>query len=418
MKQLEKLLKKTAVSRPSKTTSRQIVVFKTQQDYRQCLKMLNVNGIKPVKSVDSHRLICCHFHRSTDMKKIKQHPSVAYIQRDSKVKAHAIKPAVTKRGGARKRKVTKKNSLVDAAKIPWNVSRVKSPRLWNRTMGQGVKVAIIDTGIAKHPDLCIAGGVNTITGGSFQDDNGHGTHVAGIAAATGRQKIYGNAPKVKLFAVKVLDQNGNGFVSDIVEGIDWCLKRGIKVMNMSFGLTGSGNNKALQDAIKRAAKQGAVISASAGNEGTTFSPLIDAPARYPETIAVAATDRLNRVADFSSRGNGISVAAPGVNILSTLPGDEYGKMSGTSMSAPHVTGGAALLRSLFPRMSPAEIKRRFEASALRIQGGRQAVGAGLLQVAPAAVASGYRVPSKAQRLKKAKSVSRPVLLIPSGQSKG
>ncbi|PQP89326.1 hypothetical protein CPT76_14525 [Paenibacillus sp. AR247] len=220
VKQLEKLLKKTAVSRPSKTTSRQIVVFKTQQDYRQCLDILNANGIKPVKAVDSHRLICCHFHRSTDMEKIKQHPRVAYVQRDAKVKAHAIKPAAAaKRGGANK--ATKKSALVDTAKIPWNVSRVKSPELWNRTMGRGVKVAIIDTGIAKHPDLCIAGGVNTITGGSFQDDNGHGTHVAGIAAATGRQKIFGNAPKVKLFAVKVLDQNGNGFVSDIVEGIDW-----------------------------------------------------------------------------------------------------------------------------------------------------------------------------------------------------
>ncbi|MBB3126300.1 minor extracellular protease Epr [Paenibacillus rhizosphaerae] len=415
MKQLEKLLKKSAVSRPSKTTSRQIVVFKTQQDYHQCLDMLNANGIKPVKSVDSHRLICCHFHRSTDMEKIKQHPRVAYVQRDAKVKAHAIKPAAVKRGGARK--AAKKRALVDTAKIPWNVSRVKSPELWNRTMGQGVKVAIIDTGIAKHPDLCIAGGVNTITGGSFQDDNGHGTHVAGIAAATGRQKIFGNAPQVKLFAVKVLDQNGNGFVSDIVEGIDWCLKRGIKVMNMSFGLTGSGNSKALRDAVKRAAKQGAVISASAGNEGTTFSPLIDAPARYPETIAVAATDRADRVADFSSRGNGISVAAPGVDILSTLPGGTYGRMSGTSMSAPHVTGGAALLRALSPRMRPAEIKRRFEASALQIPGGRQAVGAGLLQVAPAAVASGRRFPSKGQRLKKAKSASRPVLLIPSGRSK-
>ncbi|GIO53555.1 S8 family peptidase [Paenibacillus cineris] len=421
MKQLEKLLKKTAVSRPSKTTSRQIVVFKTQQDYRQCLDILNANGIKPVKAVDSHRLICCHFHRSTDMEKIKQHPRIAYVQRDAKVKAHAIKPAAAaKRGGSNK--ATKKSVLVDTAKIPWNVSRVKSPELWNQTMGRGVKVAIIDTGIAKHPDLCIAGGVNTITGGSFQDDNGHGTHVAGIAAATGRQKIFGNAPKVKLFAVKVLDQNGNGFVSDIVEGIDWCLKRGIKVMNMSFGLTGSGNNKALQDAIKRAAKQGAVISASAGNEGTMFSPLIDAPARYPETIAVAATDRANRVADFSSRGNGISVAAPGVDILSTLPGGTYGKMSGTSMAAPHVTGGAALLRALFPRMRPAEIKRRFEASALQIPGGRQAAGAGLLQVAPAAVipaavASGSRFPSKTRRLKKAKSASRPVLLIPSGRSK-
>ncbi|MFB9277306.1 S8 family peptidase [Cohnella cellulosilytica] len=356
--------------RPASRAERRNIVFRRAQDYRACLKQLSAEGIRPLKQVDSMRMICCHGDKSAGWKQLSSHPRIALVERDRKVKAHGLG-----------RVALPGLSAVVKSRITWNVNRVKAPPAWPAAnFGAAIKIAILDTGIARHPDLAIAGGVNTITGKSYADDNGHGTHVAGIAAATGRKRIYGVAPKVELYAVKVLDENGSGFISDIVEGIDWCLSRGIRILNMSFGL--SADSALLRNAIRQARRRGAVIVASAGNSGTAL-PQIDAPARYPETIAVAATTRANRPASFSSRGRGIDIAAPGVSILSTWPGGTYRRESGTSMSAPHVTGAAALLRGVRPKLSATEVARRLKKAALAIPGGKRAVGSGLLQIEPA-----------------------------------
>ncbi len=377
MKALSKQLCDSAKRMPSMRTERRNIVLHRKEDYRRCLKQLTSAGIKPVKTVDSLNFICYHADRAINRKLLHDHPRVAYVEKDLKVKSHGIG-----RSKSKSKSISVSASSVNKARIPWNISRVRAPETWNTAdFGEGVKVAIVDTGIARHPDLRIAGGVNTLGGKSFADDNGHGTHVAGIAGATGSRKIYGVAPKVKLYAVKVLDATGSGFVSDIVEGIDWCLARGIKIMNMSFGL--NEDSQLLRDAVRRARSQDAVMVASAGNSGKQFKR-IDAPARYPETIAVAATTRGNRVADFSSRGRGIEVAAPGVNILSTWLRGTYRRLSGTSMSSPHVTGAAALLRSIRPGLSASKVSRVLKKTALPIPGGVKAVGSGLLQVAPAA----------------------------------
>lgn len=375
MKDLAKLLCSSVKRKNSFRTERRNIVFHREQDYRRCLNRLSADGIKPVKAIDSIRFICCHADRAHSWNHLHDHPRVAYVERDRKVKAHGMRACPIA-------------VPIVRARIPWNINRVQAPQAWKSArFGCDVKVGIVDTGIARHPDLRIAGGVNTITGKSFADDNGHGTHVAGIAAATGNRRIYGIAPRAKLYAVKVLDNEGVGFVSDIVEGIDWCLSRGIKIMNMSFGL--NGDSQLLKDAIRRARKQGAVIVASAGNSGSLFKQ-IDAPARYPETIAVAATSRSNRVADFSSRGKGIDIAAPGVNILSTWLNGTYKRETGTSMSSPHVTGAAVLLRGIKPGMSPSEVARKIKKGALRIPGGSNAVGCGMLQIANAAKAKGRK----------------------------
>ncbi|MCD9021277.1 S8 family peptidase [Cohnella silvisoli] len=369
MKALARQLCDSAKRKPSLRTERRNIVLHRKEDYRRCLKQLSIAGIKPVKVVDSLNFICYHADRASNWKQLHGHPRVAYVEKDLKVKSHVIGHSAVK-------------TAVNKARIPWNVSRVRAPEAWKTAnFGSGIKVAIVDTGIARHPDLRIAGGVNTLDGKSFADDNGHGTHVAGITAATGSRRIYGVAPKVKLYAVKVLDATGTGFISDIVEGIDWCLARGIKIMNMSFGL--SGDSQLLRDAVRKARSQGAVMIASAGNSGTMLKR-IDAPARYPETIAVAATTRGNRVAYFSSRGRGVDIAAPGVHILSTWLGGTYRSESGTSMSSPHVTGAAALLRRINPRLSASEVSQRLKKAALKITGGSNAVGRGLLQIAPAA----------------------------------
>ncbi len=356
--------------KPTSRAERRNVVFHRAQDYRDCLKQLSAEGVRPLKKVDSMRMICCRGDQSADWKQLSRHPRIALVERDRKVKAHGLGRIAAPR-----------ISAVVKSRIPWNVSRVKAPPAWPASgFGATIKVGILDTGIARHPDLAIAGGVNTITGKSFADDNGHGTHVAGIVAAMGRRKIYGVAPKVELYAVKVLDANGSGFISDIIEGIDWCLSRGIRIMNMSFGLT--GESALLRKAIRHARRRGAVIVASAGNSGTAL-PQIDAPARYPETIAVAATTRANRAASFSSRGKGIDIAAPGVSILSTWLNGTYRRESGTSMSAPHVTGAAALLRGVRPHLGAAEVARKLKKAALKIPGGKNAVGFGLVQIEPA-----------------------------------
>ncbi len=371
MNPLVKQLSLTVKRKPTSRTERRNIVFRRIQDYHACLKQLTAAGSRPLKQVDSMRMICCHSSKSADWASLQKHPRISLIERDRRVKAHGLVNANLSR-----------ISAIVKSRIPWNVNRVKAPPAWPAShSGASIKVAILDTGIARHPDLAIAGGVNTITGKSYADDNGHGTHVAGIAAATGRRKIYGVAPKVELYAVKVLDANGSGFISDIIEGIEWCLARGIRILNMSFGL--AGDSTLLRNAIRQAKRRGAVIVASAGNSGTAL-PQIDAPARYPETIAVAATTRANRVASFSSRGKGIDLAAPGVSILSTWLNGTYRRESGTSMSAPHVTGAAALLRGVRPKLTATEIARRLKATALRIPGGKNAVGSGLLQIEPAA----------------------------------
>ncbi|BBI33119.1 S8 family peptidase [Cohnella abietis] len=369
MNVITKQLCRSAKSHPSIRTERRYIVLHRARDYHHCLKELKSSGITPVKTIESLRLICCHIDRSTKWNAIHNNSRVAYVGRDHIVKAHGLKQAQSK-------------DTIIKARIPWNIRRVLAPPVWKASnQGSNIKLGIIDTGIARHPDLKIAGGVNTINGKSFHDDNGHGTHVAGIAAATGHQKIYGIAPKVSLYAVKVLDATGSGYITDIVEGINWCLANGIKIMNMSFGST--ADSKLLKDTIRRARKQGAVMIASAGNSGHFFRQ-IDAPARYPETIAVAATTIKNRVAFFSSRGSGIDIAAPGVNILSTWLKGTYRRESGTSMSSPHVTGAAALLRGIKPNLSATKLILRLTKNALRIPGGVSAVGNGLLQVAPAA----------------------------------
>lgn len=192
--------------------------------------------------------------------------------------------------------------------------------------------------------------------------------------------MYGVAPNVKLYAVKALDRYGSGYVSDIVDAIEWCIRNKMNVINMSFGIVSGQHSDLLRQAIKRAAKQGIIISASAGNEGPNTTT-IDEPASFPETIAVAATNRLNQIADYSNRGMGIDVAAPGTEILSTWLNGKYAIMSGTSMSSPHVAGGAALLLSVRPKLSSARVTTVFRKWSVPLNGYLPiAQGSGLLRL--------------------------------------
>ncbi len=240
--------------------------------------------------------------------------------------------------------------------LPWGVDRIDGELAWASATGAGVKVAVVDTGIdLTHPDLSanIKGGYNAINPSkSAKDDNGHGTHVAGtIAASNNGIGVIGVAPQAELYAVKVLDRRGSGWVSDIIEGLDWAVANDIDVINMSLGL--SSNVSAFADAIARVDAAGIVQVGAAGND--SGGP-VGYPAAYPQVIAVSAVDSADGLAYFSSVGPEVDLAAPGVAITSTYKGGAYRDFNGTSMASPHVAGSAALVLSARGSLTVAQVK--------------------------------------------------------------
>ncbi len=234
--------------------------------------------------------------------------------------------------------------------LTWGIKRVKAPAAWDVTEGQGVTdgkrvtVAVIDTGIKSgHPDLAgqVVGGYNAIEDtekdGSWEDDNGHGTHVAGtIGAKRDGRGVVGVAPKVKLYGVKVLDSEGSGTLSDVIKGVIWAANNDMQVANMSLG--SPSPSEMLHRAVRYAAARSVVVVAAAGNSGAA----VGYPGAYPETIAVAAMDWEDKITDFSSRGDAVDFIAPGLFVVSTWLNNNTVSLSGTSMAAPHVAGLAAL----------------------------------------------------------------------------
>ncbi|WP_245830976.1 S8 family peptidase [Sediminibacillus massiliensis] len=239
---------------------------------------------------------------------------------------------------------------------------------WDITRGSsGQEIAVLDTGVDyNHPDL----DGKTIRGYDFidndytpQDLNGHGTHVAGTAAAETNNGtgVSGMAPNTAILAVRVLDASGNGSLADIADGIRYAADAGAEVINLSLGC--DCNTRTLENAVDYAWSQGATVIAAAGNDGvsTTFEP-----ASYSNVIAVGAVDRYDRRASFSNYGAWVDVTAPGVDIAATVPNRGYAYMSGTSMASPHVAGLAGLLAG--QGRSNSEIRQAIEQTADPISG--------------------------------------------------
>lgn len=245
--------------------------------------------------------------------------------------------------------------------------------------GDGVLVGDVDTGIDyNNPALGggfgssyrVVGGYDFVNNDSDpMDDNGHGTHVAGIIGANG-DTLRGVAPDVKFLAVKVLNADGSGYASDVIAGIEYCLDPdnnpetddAVDVINMSLGGAPFFDNP--QDsAVNNATSAGVLSVVSAGNNGIIGYGTIESPGTSETALTVGACDSVDRIADFSSLGpdpihSSIKpeVVAPGVRILSTILNNETAIWSGTSMAAPHVTGVAALLKQEHPLWTPEEIK--------------------------------------------------------------
>ncbi|MBI4303982.1 MAG: S8 family peptidase [Chloroflexi bacterium] len=261
-----------------------------------------------------------------------------------------------------------------AETLPWGIDRIDADLVWGTTTGDPIKVGIIDTGIdVKHPDLIVnlKGGVSTVWyTTSYDDDNGHGTHVAGIVGAVDNEiGVIGVGPKIDLYGIKVLDRRGSGYLSDIVEGLDWSIKNGMQVVNLSLGV--DTYNASFEAAIKRVSAAGIVIVAAAGNNGGA----VGYPAKFAEVIAVSATDSSDKITTWSSRGTEVDLAAPGASIYSTYRGAKYKSLSGTSMASPHVAGVAALVLTTAIGTwdldgdgiwDPAEVQNKLEATAEQV----------------------------------------------------
>lgn len=234
----------------------------------------------------------------------------------------------------------------------WGVEHIESDYafLHNPTItGAQVKVAVIDSGIdIDHPDLAAtyAGGYDFVNNDNNpDDDNGHGTHCAGtIAGVADGQGVVGVAPGVQLYALKVLDRNGSGSFSDVIAALEWCIDNGIHVTSNSYGSDGDPGF-IVEQAFIDAYEAGILNVAAAGNSGDSSGTgnNVGYPARYNSVIAVAAVNKSNSRPSFSSTGPAVEVSAPGTQIYSTLPNNDYGSYSGTSMACPHTAGMAALL---------------------------------------------------------------------------
>lgn len=226
----------------------------------------------------------------------------------------------------------------------WGPQKIQAPAAWAfSTSSPNVKIAVLDTGIdLNHQDLFgkVLTSVNYSSSSTTSDVYGHGTHVSGSATAItnnniGIAGVGGSSP---LINVKVLDDSGSGTWDGVASGIVWAADNGANIINMSLGSTSA--TSAVESAVNYAWGKGVLIAAAAGNNGNT-TPFY--PAYYANSIAVAATDSNDQLASFSNRGDWVDVAAPGVNILSSLPGNQYASWNGTSMATPHVSGLAALL---------------------------------------------------------------------------
>ncbi|MEU9604439.1 type VII secretion-associated serine protease mycosin [Streptomyces sp. NPDC048057] len=275
--------------------------------------------------------------------------------------------------------------------VPWSLQRVMLEELWKQSTGKGVNVAVIDTGVdITHPQL--RGAVDAKSGANLlpkknkkgeeinvgkadgtDDAIGHGTKVAGIIAA---RKIDGSgfvglAPGARIIPIKQNDADGNGSASTLADAVDHAVAKGAHVINISQDTAGAVEpDTVLKRAIQRALAENIVVVASAGNDGGGGNIKQTYPASFDGVLAVAASDRNNERAPFSQSGDFVDIAAPGVDMVSTVPGGGHCADNGTSFSAPYVAGIAALIKAKHPKWTQQQIVAQMQQTAERATGGQ------------------------------------------------
>ncbi|USG63816.1 S8 family peptidase [Brevibacillus ruminantium] len=266
----------------------------------------------------------------------------------------------------------------------WNLPMIGMEKSWDITQGSSkVVVAIVDTGLdLKHPEFKdkVVDGYNVLEDNNHpEDDNGHGTHVAGVIAArtNNANGVAGMSWNSKLMPIKAIGSDGAGSAYDIAQGIYWATDHGADVINLSVG--NYTPSAALQEACRYAFERNVVLVAASGNDASEQPSY---PANYKEVLSVAAVDHNKERADFSNYGDSVDVAAPGVDIPSTYIYSDYAVLSGTSMACPHVTALASLIRSVRPGMKNTEVMELIRTSAddLGPPGKDKLYGYGLINV--------------------------------------
>jgi minor extracellular protease Epr len=351
------LIKLSTINNEAKN-ERYIVVFKKNKDPL----LIKKNGGKVLKETRNLPVAISRMPESVK-RALEKNPNIVRIEKDKRVE------------------------LISEA-TDWGVGATKSNIAWDVPYnGAGVKIAVLDTGIdVKHEDLKLSGGISFITeengDASYNDFNGHGTHVAGIISAQHNGiGVKGVAPNALIYSVKVLDKNGAGYLSNVIAGIDWSITNKIDVLNLSLGM--STYSATLKSIIDKANNSGMVIVAAAGNSGNFegTGDNVDYPAKFENAIAVAAVTNRNLRAEFSSTGPAVELAAPGESVLSTYANNQYNYSSGTSMATPYVTGIAALMKEAHPQWSNSDLRSHLQRTAvdLGVAGIDSQYGYGLVQ---------------------------------------
>ncbi|WP_354700975.1 S8 family peptidase [Paraconexibacter sp. AEG42_29] len=287
---------------------------------------------------------------------------------------------------------------------------IGAPQAWRLTRGAGAVVAVLDTGVLEsHPDLTgqlwtnsgeVAGngkdddrngyvddvhGVDLVNrDGDPADDEGHGTHIAGIIAAKADgDGAVGLANQAKIMAIKVLDARRGGTADTVAQGVLYAVGNGADVINIS--INGAGTSESLKSAIRIAGAAGVPVVASAGNDGDNLGLVPSYPASYPDAavVGVGATKGDTILASFSNFGRGVELTAPGVGILSTSSTGGYELRDGTSMAAPFVAAALAMLHSVRPELAGTELQATLEATARHPSNLLGKVAAGAIDVAAA-----------------------------------
>ncbi|MEV5551763.1 type VII secretion-associated serine protease mycosin [Streptomyces sp. NPDC052309] len=283
---------------------------------------------------------------------------------------------------------------------PWALQRVNLDELWAQSKGKGVSVAVIDTGVdVKNPQLTDAVDASKgknylpsknakgekIERGNAQgttDTVGHGTRVAGIIAARPAKGtgFVGLAPEATIIPVKQNDAEGNGTAATLAASIRYAVEAGADVINISQDTANAVEpDPSLKAAVDYALGRQVVVVASAGNDGLGGNVKVTYPASYDGVLAVASSDRNNERASFSQSGEFVGVAAPGVDMISTVPGNGHCSDNGTSFSAPYVAAVAALLKAKYPKWTARQIVAQIEQTAERsIPGHDRLVGWGVI----------------------------------------
>lgn len=353
---------------------RKIVIFKkgiSQAEKETVLKKYGATKIRDLKLVNGQSVIGPY----GIAKKLANEEFVVHVENDIVLKA-LDKPDKT--GKPPK----EDNNTQPDQETPWGIERIHSQLAWEKTTGNNIKIAVVDTGIdIDHPDLVdnLKGGATFVSRSKgYDDDNGHGTHVAGtIGAVNNTLGVVGVAPNINLYAVKVLNRRGSGYLSDIIAGLDWCLANDINVINMSLGT--NIYSSTFHEAVQTVEEAGIIMVAAAGND---YNGSVSYPAAFKETIAVSATKGNNELAYFSNIGPEIDVSAPGTNIYSTYKGSSYESLNGTSMATPHVTGVVALIIDYNGITTLEEIRSKFEETCIDLgtTGKDNSFGYGLVNV--------------------------------------